>query len=730
MLVLLAVAAYHNSFEVPFLFDDVPSIVENPALDRPAALASVLGSGQPGGLTTSGRPLLTVSFALNRAVSGDAVWSYHAVNLALHAAASLLLFGIVRRTLLLPPCRAGSPGEGGRVDVPKPAASPAAGHLLLAAWFSAAVWLLHPLQTESVTYIVQRAESLAGLLYLATLYTFIRGARRGTVPPGDALRPGSTGVPPASTSRRAQNAGSPLWLPASVVLCTLGMAAKETLVTAPFVILLYDRTFLAGSLAGAWRARRGVYIGYAAALLVLAALVFSTSGRGGTAGFGAGVTPWQYLLTQCEAIVRYVALTAWPEPLVFDYGTALAPGIGAVAWQGLALCSALGLSVALWRRAPALTFGGLAFFALLAPSSSVVPVATQTAAEHRMYLALAVLATGLVLGVARVAGRAFPLLLAALASAFGIMTVARNQDYASEVTIWADTAAKRPESARAHNNLGQGLYRAGRKSEAERAYRRALELRPDYADPHYNLGVLLADRDEREAAISSYETALRLQPAYPQAENNLGNVLVAAGRAEEALAHYARALEWKPGFAEAENNWGNACLSLGRLEEAKRHLSRALELRPVYPEAHYNLGNARAADGAMEAALQHYRTALEQDPAYAAAHVNAGNALLALGRTDDALQSYRAALARQPGFLDARLNLGLALADLNRWDEAVTELSAVVDVAPDHARARRALAFGLVQVGRQNDARLHYREYLRQQPEDGEARAELRALGE
>ena len=150
---LAALAAYHNTFAVPFLFDDVPAILENPAIRR----LWPFGTDQPGGLTTSGRPMVGFSLALNYLWHGHALGGYHAVNLAIHVGAGLLLLGVVRRTLLMPPWRERFGAEA-----------------LPLALGVAGCWTLHPLQTESVTYLVQRAESLAGFFYLATLYAFIR----------------------------------------------------------------------------------------------------------------------------------------------------------------------------------------------------------------------------------------------------------------------------------------------------------------------------------------------------------------------------------------------------------------------------------------------------------------------------------------------------------------------------------------------------------------------------
>ena len=680
VLVGATLLAYRDSFRVPFLFDDIPSIVENPAI-RESRLDV---RGQPGGLTTSGRPVVALTLALNYLAHGLKPWGYHAVNLGIHLAACLLLFGLVRRTSLRSAQRTNARGEATRF-----------------AFLVAAGWSLHPLPTAAVTYIVQRAEALAAMCCLATLYAFVRAK--------DSMRPVG-------------------WRAGSVIMCGLGMASKETAAVIPLLVLMYDRTFVSGTYRAAWLSHRRYYVALAATWLILAGLVLATSGRGGTAGFGADVSGWHYALTQSRALVQYLALAAWPSPLVFDYGmetvervTAVLPQIGLV---GLLI----GLAGYAHRRWPVAGFLVAGFLLLLAPSSSFVPIATQTIAEHRMYLPLALVIIGAGLFFRRLCGRrAGPGL--ALAAVLGLLcTPLRNRDYGSEAAIWADTAAKRPTNARAHNNLGQALYRLGRVDEALASYQRALALQPTYPETHYNIGVALGSRGDDAGAVQSYLAALRWAPAYVEAHNNLGSALVRLDRWPEALPHFERALELRPDFAEARGNLGNALLQAGRREEAIEQLRWVVTRLPENAEGLYNLGNAVAAGGDMAEALRLYERALQIRPAYPAALVNAGNALLALGRLEPALGSYLRAAELNPKLADAHYNAGAVLLELERWGEAIPCLEAALAQAPNHARAERALGFALGRTGRIEQALAHYERFLQAAPDDAEARAEYLQL--
>ena len=161
-LVTLCLVAYHNSFTGPFIFDDVRSIRDNPTIRHLWPIGQCLHPPHQHGLTVEGRPLINLSLAINYALGRQKVWGYHALNLAVHILAGLTLLGVVRRTLQQPRLL----GCFGR----------AANGLALTI---AILWAVHPLQTESVTYVIQRAESIMGLFYLLTLYCFIRGVGHG-----------------------------------------------------------------------------------------------------------------------------------------------------------------------------------------------------------------------------------------------------------------------------------------------------------------------------------------------------------------------------------------------------------------------------------------------------------------------------------------------------------------------------------------------------------------------
>lgn len=616
-IVILTALAYCNSFKVPLLFDDIPAIANNATIrDWDTALHPPIES------TAGGRPVLNLSFALNYALSGTAVWSYHLANLLVHVFAGLTLFGIIRRT-------------------PAPA-------FMAGPWIpfcGALLWCLHPLQTESVTYIVQRAESLMGLFYLLTLYCFIRGASA------------------ADRSRR-------IWFALSMGACALGMGTKEVMVSAPLIVMLYDRTFLAGSFCGALRARGGIYAGLAATCIWLLVLVLSTDGRGGSAGIGAGVSFRDYLLTQFPAVTRYLLLSIWPNPLVFYYGTEWVADPWSVL-PGALFILALVATIAWTTTRTSLlmkfvSFSGLWFFAILAPTS-LVPIVRQTMAEHRMYLALVPVVVAAVFGVRWWLGRAAVPLLLVVSLVFAGLTLQRNQDYRSAISIWNDTVAKLPHNAYARYNLGRALeQQPGQEEEVAFQYREALRLKPDLVEARANLGNVLLRQGKVAEAVAELEGALQIAPDSAQAHNNLGYALIrTSDRLGEAISLFEKAVQLKPDYAEAHCNLGAALVAAGRIEEGMAFYEKALQIRPEYMQAHFNLGNALAKiPGRMPEAVLHFQEATRLQPNIPGPHLNLAVALLSLpGRHAEAKVHLEAVLRLQPENQTARSLLARVVAE-------------------------------------------------------------------
>ncbi len=645
VLAAAALAAYWNTFSAPFVLDDTASITENPSIRRLWPLGPVFAP--PANVGVGGRPLSNLSLALNFAAGGFDVRGYHVVNLAIHVVAALVLFGLIRRTLALPALATRfSAAEGATL-----------------AFGVGLLWALHPLQTEAVTYVSQRTETLMALFYLLTLYCFVRGTQ------GEPQR----------------------WFSLSIVTCVCGMATKEVMVTAPVIVFLFDRTFVAGTIRGVWEQRKRIHLALAATWAVLLFLLVDVHERG--VGYGV-IRWWEYALTSTRAILFYLRLALWPAPLVFDYGTEIVRSPLEVWPQMIVLGALVAATVwALWRR-PFLGFLGAWVFIILAPASSVVPVGGQPMAEHRMYLPLVAVVVAVAVLVHWLVGRRAIIVFVPLGLLLLGATVVRNRDYRDVVALWSDTIAKRPLNARAHAALGAAYVELG----------------------------------QLPLAIGALERAVQLDPASADAHNNLATTLTDVNRMPEAIAHFSVSLKLRPEIASTHYNLGNALLSVGRASEAIAQQQQALILQRNFPEALCALANAQLAVGRLEEALENFHAALRLSPNLVPAHFWLANALAQSGRGVESIPHYEATLRAVPNSVEARYNFGCVLLASGRPADAALQFAAAVQLRPDFAEGHHNLANALVLSGHKKEAAAHYETALRMRPDSVEFRASLEAL--
>lgn len=538
---------YSNSLSVPFLLDDFATIPSNRSITRLSDLSSVFFP--PPEVYSAGRPILNLSYALNYAVGGTKVGGYHIFNVMIHGLAALTLFGLVRRTLELPRF-AGRFGDSAA----------------LTAFAISALWAFHPLQTVSVTYLSQRAESLMGLFYLLTFYCFIRSV------PANSLG----------------------WKTASVAACAFGMATKEVMATAPVVLFLLDAVVVTGSFREAWRQRARYYVALGLTWLLLFALVIGAELSKRAVGVEHGLSWYSYARIECVAVVRYLGLTLFPFPLIFDYGAnlptppPLAVILSAAFLVGLLACSAR----ALWR-CRIVGFFGCAFFLFLAPTSSVVPIAGQPIAENRLYIPLAFVVTALIVAVGA-AGlrRSYVWIVAALA--LGFASHARNTAYLTPGAIWRDTVAKQPMNARAWVFLSEALKAEGKIEDAVSALQRAVRHRPESAELSNNLAVTFYLAGRVQESVAQFQKVIREKPEFADAYYNFGALLYRGGNTAAALECFQIFLRLKPRSTEGHNYAGLCFLRFGKPNEAAAHFQAALEIDPSHKDARSNLESTRA----------------------------------------------------------------------------------------------------------------------------------------
>lgn len=660
LIIFITVIFYSNSFAGAFVFDDHPFIETNPYI------RSLWPPGQSlFGLNNVSRPLIGYSLAVNYWLSGLSAWSYHAMNLLIHIGATLALFGLVRRTLQ-------SPGMTLRYgQMAKPVA------LVIAL-----VWAVHPLQTQAVTYVIQRCESLMGMCYLLTVYLSVRSFNAG---------------------RRAY------WMIAAALACIAGMLSKQVMVTAPVMVLLFDYLFFSGSVGSALRRHWQLYGALALGWVALLGTIIAAPVNN-TAGFGVkSISPVQYLISEFSVICHYVRLSFVPAPLAFDYDWPKAVSLQAALPYALpvCLCAAL-VAFGLYRRAQAAILGAW-FFLILSVTSTIMPF-DDLAFEYRMYLPLAAIISGCVfagielwrrvlsirlasLNATTLSGGSVAFLLAILlVVVFGSLTLARNQDYKSEIALWADTVVKRPENARARNNFGYQLQQQGRLPEAIAQYAEAITLNPYYAQAFYNRGTAFKDLGDLEQAERDLNEALRLNPSSADTHNNLGSLLASRGDFKSAEAHFSRALELKPGYADARLNLAATLAAEKRFFEARTEAESVLQLSPNLPEAYFILAVADESLGDNGAAEQHLWQAVRLDASYAGARLRLCRLLRRMRRAGDAAAQYRELLKTFPAEAAVWMELGALLESQGLIREAADTYREALRNIPDLKAASEALA--------------------------------------
>jgi tetratricopeptide (TPR) repeat protein len=696
LLILLIIFAtslvYSNSLRGDFLYDDLYDIIENTSIQKLLPLKEVFMINRGGKLNILNRPVVNLSFAISYAMGGMKPFYFHLMNLVIHIFSGLALLGIVRRALTLPNLR-----------------SLYGDNIPLISLLIAIIWTIHPLQTESVTYMTQRFESLMGCFSLVSLYCAIRV--------GDSEHPLR-------------------WSLLSACSCLLALLSKEVAASIPLLILLFDRAFMAGSFKEAWRSRRPLYLGLLVAWCCFAWVQLQAQGRAQWAGFGLPMPWWRYALSQPGVILHYLRLAIWPHPLCIDYMWRPAKTLAAILPGTLVIGGLfLGTVFALFRK-PGLGFLGAAFFLILAPTSSFMPLA-DLAVEHRMYLPLAPVVAALVLGCYQLIlllqkqqwipwVRTRPLVLGVVAMALatlGMLTYLRNVDYLSQFNIWGDTVRKAPTNPRGHLNYGSALKNKGFIDEAIIEYEKAIQLAPRIPMAYTNLGAIYSERGEFDVSLKYLTKAIDLAPENANYVRNLGVVLVKKKLYDDALICFERAVKLSDDYAPGYASMGEVYFIKNNYIKSITNFHKAIEINPRVFKYHWSLAISCLASGEDAMAAAAFREALQL------AEIPAGWTSL-LGwiywqyhKDSQAVPPLREALRMRPDDVQSMTRLGWILAtspdatirngaEALKWAEAA--LSSPSQRSPE---ALDLLAAAYAEIGRFAEAQTTLQEAIKKSSE-------------
>ena len=586
LLAVVVILIYADTLTTPFIFDDLHNIYNNPHIRVPTLSFENLawaGFESP----ESRRPVANISLALNYYFSGYNLVSYHVVNILIHIGCGIFLYLLTKATLQTPALRSGYEKYGW---IP---------------FITVFIWLVHPLQTQSVAYIIQRMNSMAAMFYILSMLFYVKFR-----------------LSAASRLKWLQFGGC-------VISALLAFGTKEITATLPIFIILYEWFFFQ-KLSPQWAGRNLLLLGGVLLLFLIIALVYLNYDPVAKIMKGYGnrdFTPLQRVLTEFRVVIFYISLILWPNPsrLNLDHDFALSYSLLNPVATLISISVIIALvvvAILMARKEPLLSFSILWFFGNLVIESSVIGL--ELVFEHRNYLPSMFAILAIVSLVFRYSKHALPaaIILSLVGALFCMWTFERNRAWADEISLYRDSAAKSPGKARPQNNLGAALSRGGQYEEAIEQYRVALRIKPEYADAHYNLGYALAKTNRLDEGIAHFEEAVRIEPKRVKYLNNLGVALSIKGNYADAIGHFQKALKINPSDADVHNNMGALFKKQGDRDTAMRHFSRAVSLDPMHAGALNNRGVMLMENGQLEVARKHFARALEISPGYQEAQLN------------------------------------------------------------------------------------------------------------
>ncbi len=729
LIVLLSVAAYYNSFQVPFVFDDGAHIVNNRAIQLDNLAPHRVERFKKG--LTKGRALATFTFGVNYYLGQLDPFGYHLFNLIIHILTAFGIYLFILITLTIPLPRDSLDPEGGGYE--KIAYQVALGASL--------IFAVHPVNTQAVTYIVQRMTSMCALFYILSMLAYIKGRQ--------------TNGPPRL-----------IWFAAGLLSAVLALSSKQNALTLPVFIVLYEIYFFQKLdwdwIRKKWVLLAGLSLGIAAFILLMA-LIYTNFTLFHHMVDGYRTRPfnmWERLLTQFRVVTYYFSLLLYPNPsrLNLDYEFTISRSILSPPTTLVCIVFILALiwlGFRLMKRRPVISFCILWFFGNLVIESSIYPL--DLVYEHRLYLPslgfLCIVVIFAVIGIERLAktkGSQTVLKIVSLGlvlSVFTFWTHKRNIVWHSVISILEDVVSKSPHNSRQHVNLGVAYSSARQLDKAIEQYKEGIRLDPNYPETYNNLGNAYNRKGMLDEAIAQYKKAIQMRFKYKEAHNNMGSAFYKKGMFDEAIkehkialsiqgdcekslnnlgvaysgkkmypeaiAAFKKAIDSKPGFAKPYINLGLTYTLKRNSKEAMKMFEKARLLEPNNPGLFYNLGNAYSDLGKHEKAVEAFRRATRLNPKYDVAYNNMGLAYRQIGKEKEAIAAYQAALKINPRRAEFHYNLGLVYAGQSKHKEALEAFRKAVELAPRLARARFDLAKTLEATGDYQPAANEYEQAIR-----------------
>lgn len=640
---------YSGIVHAPFVLDDNSFIVNAPQIHIKNLSLSALKTAAFDGIPAH-RPLPKISFALNYYFGGYSPFGYHLVNIAIHVFVSFFVYLLFSQVLFLI-----SPGSADEKDI------------RMIALAAAMIWMVHPLHTESVTYVCQRMTSMSALFFVSALWCY-----------GEAR---------IQMQRPAKKRKSAVLFTGAVLSGGLALMSKENAATLPVFILFYEWLFFDRG-----KGNRRLWISAAACMIVFSGIAFFYLGPHPIARITGSYANRMFdlsqrLFTEARIVIYYIGLIffAYPSRLNLDYAYPVSTSIlnpPTTVLSITAICALVVLGIYAARKDKILCFAVFWFLGNLVIESSFVGL--ELVFEHRTYLPSMFLVLWITRAlVNKISNRRVLVgVLCAIFILFSVFTYQRNKVWSDPVSLWADCVKKSPGKVRPNFNLGCFLEKRRDYISALGFFAVANRIKSDFDQTHYHMGYCLGRLKRYAGAEKEFMRALALNPDNADARNDLGNVFAETGRLASAAAEYKKAVILSPKDASIRINLAGVLADMGKPDEAILQYQKALSLAPKNVGALNDLGYLLLQQGHTDEARHLLEKAVLIDPDDGAAHARLGDLFQKTGDTGSAIRHYDRALLLNPNDAQTLYNLGIAYYKLGRLNEACVEFERAHALAP------------------------------------------------
>lgn len=675
---LAGFVVYIHTLNSSFHFDDEGTIIDNSYIHRPSNVFNSYNE----------RPVLTFTFALNYYFGKLNPFGYHLVNTILHSLCGILVFFLILLSLKLPSASQRLKDHARRI-----------------AFYTALIFVTHPIRPESVIYISSRSEVLCTFFYLSAVISFILAAQK-------------------------QNFKK-IFLALTILFTFLGIGTKEIAATIPFIILLYDYLFISNGSLNEIKKKWLFYCPLFSLLLYSAYLIitgYAHKAYGLTSGFGIqAISPIEYLFTQFTVVLYYLRLLIFPDKFQLDYDWPYAKSLFEFpAFFSFLIIAGIALLVKrLWRSKPLYAFWIIWYFLTPAPESSIVPL-NDVIFLHRTYLPSLGPILLFVIGIdaifdylkIKLAETAFFALIIAI---LGILTVQQGNIWQNELLLWKDAVKNAPKKSRPHNNLGMAYKNSQLNDKALAEFKESFRVNPNYARGRVNLGALYYELKFPDKALEELKSALAIDPGLAEGHMNIGLIYSFKGEYEKAINSFKTAIAVKPNYIEPYYNLGSLYIKVDNISAAIDTYLKAIRVDPEANKLLANLGALYAKKNMFNQAQEVLVKAIGINPKDTFARYNLALTYERLGWPEKAIAEYQEALKINPKFSQARNSLLAILEQQGRFDEAVTEYQYLVSRNPMDGNLMTNFLFLKMKKEKFNKAKEAFEESLKKKPNDQNA---------